>query len=780
LQNRLHFGQAQGTPLTEEPLRDAFDWAATSEAARATIAGTFPSSHDVAQCQTLLEACKAVSDLDIIPAEISEEQFDGKIKSWSETTSTSPSGRHLGRYKALFAASQYDKQDQDFEYTTFLRKQQAIKALTLSIINWCIRNGHVLERWKTIINVMIFKDSGDYRIHRLRVIHIYEADFNLTLAVKWRQLLHHADSNGLLNPGQFGGRPGCEAQFLAFLEELKFDIAYLSRRTLLTFDNDAMSCYDRIILALASLINLKYGQHRQVVVVHATTLEQTKYLLRMGMKLSAIEYSHSIRFPIHGSGQGSGNSPCIWLFISSTMFDIHASQAHGATFTSPDGTETIKLTMVGFVDDANSSTNNFQAQTQKSLDELCEMKQHDAQVWHDILNAGSQRLEVPKCSFHALYFRHLSNGTPMVEKAALKDRITILDADGNTVPIPAYAANRAHKTLGHWKCPGDPKQATQLKKLTEKARETSILLGTSPVDRTGATLAYHGAMVPSVKYPLPQSFFSQKALDKAQSTVMSTIIAKCGYNRKTSHAILYAPTAFAGGGFIHWYTLQGEGQISLFLKHWRSDTLISQTLRINAAWNQWQSRFSEPILESTDLPAPHLESRWYKSMRQFLHYWIGQGPESLHDFHIMDYAISSGLFDDEQIKIANYHRLYLNVTSVSELFDASGTHMLPHMFECIRPPWFNPSTVITLQRRPSGFQRRTVWKRLCREWCTHDLTIAASLTLGPRTVPGNVLRLRRETYWEVSVSYDSNQSKPGSRLLTASPSPSSFPESSFI
>jgi hypothetical protein len=79
----------------------------------------------------------------------------------------------------------------------------------------------ILERWKTIVNVMIFKNSWDYRIHRLRVIHIYEADFNLLLAVKWRQLLHHADTKGLLNPGQFGGRPGCEAQPLAFLKELK-------------------------------------------------------------------------------------------------------------------------------------------------------------------------------------------------------------------------------------------------------------------------------------------------------------------------------------------------------------------------------------------------------------------------------------------------------------------------------------------------------------------------------------------------------------------------------
>jgi hypothetical protein len=64
--------------------------------------------------------------------------------------------------------------------------------------------------------------------------------------------------------------------------------------------------------------------------------------------------------------------------------------------------------LVGFVDDANSSTN-----------EICALKQHDAQVWHDILNAdGGQKVELPKCSFHALYFCHLTNGTPKVENAA--------------------------------------------------------------------------------------------------------------------------------------------------------------------------------------------------------------------------------------------------------------------------------------------------------------------------------------------------------------------------
>jgi hypothetical protein len=97
---------------------------------------------------------------------------------------TSPSGRHLGRYKALFGKNKYDHDHDEYLYTELLRKQKAIASFVLLIINCCIGAGHVLERWKTIVNVMIFKDTGVYKIHRLRVIHIYEADFNLLLAVK--------------------------------------------------------------------------------------------------------------------------------------------------------------------------------------------------------------------------------------------------------------------------------------------------------------------------------------------------------------------------------------------------------------------------------------------------------------------------------------------------------------------------------------------------------------------------------------------------------------------
>jgi hypothetical protein len=128
-----------------------------------------------------------------------------------------------------------------------------------------------------------------------------------------------------------------------------------------------------------------------------------------------------------------------------------------------------------------------------------------------------------------------------------------------------------------------------------------------------------------------------------------------------------------------------------------------------------------------------------------------QPPERHGDVHIMEYAITCGHFDKDALHILNCCRLYLHVTTVSELFDATGQHMLPHMFNCTKPSYFNPDTIITLQRRPSEYQIRYRWKRLCREWSKSDGTIAESITLGPWLAPSNQLRLRRSTYFENSL-----------------------------
>ena len=747
LRNRLHFGQADGTPLTKPP----FSMAST-DAAEAILQGKCHLSSYSTQCQDLLNACQAIDGQDTISPTISKDEFRGKVMSWKERTTTSPSGRHLGRYKALFARGPLENKQENFHSlpgASLEKKQEAIASLLLSVINYCLRHQHVLPRWKTVVNVMIFKESRNYKIHRLRVIHIYEADFNMILALKWRRLLRETDNKQLLHPGQYGGRPGCEAQSLTLLEELKYDLAYLTRRTLVIFDNDASSCYDRILVPFASLINRRYGMHRNVVAVHAMTLQQAIFRLKTASGMSDISYQHCAQFPIHGTGQGSGNSPCIWLFISCTLFTAHQQKAHGVTYVAPDGQEQVHMSMVGFVDDSTGSCNDFQPSTQVPLSTILQRMEQDAQRWNTLLHCSGGKLELPKCSFHVLHFNFKPDGKPFPSIENYDGSIRIQDPESQcTISIPSKRAFEFHKTLGHHKSP-ITNETKSIEPLCAKANHLAHLMSMSPINRQGMQVAYHTIYIPTIRYTLPQSFYSKRLLEQCQAKSLHKIISKCGYNRHTARALLFAPTTFAGGGFLPWHVLQGEGQIQHVIKHWRTNTIISKTMRIALKWAQWQSGHAISILEDTTTKIPFLECRWIQSMRSFMaeigaSFFISPPitipKETSNDAFIMQIAREWGNFEDKDLHILNNCRLYLHLATISEMFDATGKQLMPHIWKCVREPWFAPTTYIVLQQRPSEYQIRTKWQKFCRHISKLNGEIAESISLGKWIVPGHKLR----------------------------------------
>ena len=127
---------------------------------------------------------------------------------------------------------------------------------------------------------MIAKDPGTPKIHRLRVIHLYEADYNLLLATKWRQGIHHAEDNNLLHPGLYGSRPGRSAIDPVLLEIWQNEIYQLSMKKGMTFNLDATSCYDRILASVASIASRRMGIKTEVTQVNTTTLERAQFRLK--------------------------------------------------------------------------------------------------------------------------------------------------------------------------------------------------------------------------------------------------------------------------------------------------------------------------------------------------------------------------------------------------------------------------------------------------------------------------------------------------------------------
>ena len=123
-------------------------------------------------------------------------------RNWKEQTTTSPSGRHLGHYHALYRPFKYDEIKKE-ENEKIERLQGIIIRLHHIMLQIAVKHKHVYKRWNTVVTQMIEKDPGSPKLHRLRVINLYDCDFNLLLKIYFRQFSRHCEDTNQLNEGSY-------------------------------------------------------------------------------------------------------------------------------------------------------------------------------------------------------------------------------------------------------------------------------------------------------------------------------------------------------------------------------------------------------------------------------------------------------------------------------------------------------------------------------------------------------------------------------------------------
>jgi hypothetical protein len=391
--NREHFSQAHGTPSTIEPLAQLIDWNAASMTSELILTGSYDASELGEITRSVLVPLTARQQ-DLIPTEISITDLKAKYKSWNESTSTSPSGRHLGHFKALLIPNPFPasvSNQPNPEHDLFEAKRGRIWELHHLMLNYALTHGFPYTRWQTVVNCMIEKDLGQPKTHRLRVIHLYKKDNNLILAMKWRTLTFQNETDRTFNQGQYGARPGLTAYDPVYIENLQNKIARASRRPYVKFSNDAQACYDHMIPNLANLASRAFGMNPLICKIQGETLRKARYKLKTALRISDAEYHHIDLFPIYGTGQGSGSSPALWLVTSSILFDAYEKRAHGSSYLSPDRQHSASVYMISFVDDSccqvlAPNDGPFNEQT------LIDLIRDDAQLWSDLLYVSGGKL----------------------------------------------------------------------------------------------------------------------------------------------------------------------------------------------------------------------------------------------------------------------------------------------------------------------------------------------------------------------------------------------------
>ena len=757
------------------------DWAASTYESELILEGDYDTSELEHFGKLLVEHMQATTALDSVPAALTEDEWIGKLKVWKESTSTSPSKLHLGHHKSL--VKEFEEEDKKPDDTSrwdslfgppantegaqpprqrgpsesLESMRTTLLAAQLQLMNYAISHQYVFDRWKTVVNMMILKEENNTKIHRLRVIHLYEADYNLLLGVKWRNLIHHTVDNNLLHPSQYGGIPGRDSITPVFITEMQYEIARATRKPLITLDFDATSCYDRIIENIASLAARSFGQHHQLCFVHARHLQQARYLLKTQLGISDTSYSHSRLFPIYGTGQGSANSPVIWCLISCRLFEAYETYCHGATFSSPCGKHTTKSNMLGFVDDTSAAVNDFQNHY-ATIETLFPKAQFDAQLWSNVLSSSGGALELPKVNYHAIYFDFENSGTPTMQEPAPHHRLEVDGHDGNgLIELTPLSPNKARKMLGCYSAPTGSTQAA-LKHIRSNAISRATTIFNSHLDAKCVWRYYHGMFLPSITYSFPANSIAKQDLDKIQSQTTRLFLPRLGYNRNTAKAIVYGPNIYGGIGMRNLWHEQGLAKLDTLVKHLRvPQSDATKHAHISIAWNQYIAGIGSPILASaSDTPIHYLNTVWIPDLVHFLqandiklelqqNHVIPLLREN--DTHIMDHAIRSNMFSTAQLRRINLCRLHLQVHTVSDISTACGRFLLPqalhhnkHKGKFIHP--FPTCLRIqgVHQPAPQCNHSWALWRKACNLLCANKQTRKLHQPLGKWIVPYTTIR----------------------------------------
>lgn len=735
--NITHFGQADGTPFTTDPLVQVLGYdGMTFQGTQLLETGILPHALQSVTPGPTRDVLNRIGDTTkkqpAITSLLSFDSFTKSIRKWRESTSTSPSGRHLGHYKSLLSidsnSSKYTESDPD----PGLDLLQILYHVAAAAFN----TGTTLPRWQNITTCMIEKLPGTPRINKVRVIHLYEADYNAFNKLVWqRGIVWDAHQKGTLNKAQSGSRPARTSIEVVLSKVMKYSYSTLSRTPMATMDNDAKSCYDRTVASLALLISHHFGVPDHICKTVGITLKSMAFRIRTAMGVSQQSYCHSDSTPIYGVGQGGTASPAFWLLVSSILMDCYEQKANGMSIHDPLRKMNVKQWLEALVDDTSLFTNLSDTY---DVSELVKALEHDAQYWASLLSVSGGCLELSKCFYYVLAWKFNDYGDPEpmtphdIDAITGRVRVQICEHGKDTpMPISIKHPDTAHKTLGVWKSMTG-NDSTHLTALTSRSKNMSSIVSTSGLFPYQADVAILMIYTPAMLYSLPAVNLSEKALDKIQYKALESFVPALGYNKGFSRAVMLGPSDYGGAAIPHLYTEASIQKIEYLMMHIRAKTELGTLFLITLAWIQLQAGIDEQYL-AQDRSLTYIDNNWFTGISDFLHQVNGRLViqntylpvlEREHDQFIMTAFLNiTPKLSKKQLRHLHNWRMYFQVQVLSDITSAKGDvildRYLKHDFITPIRPHGSTDRMTTLdwpvQSPPTLIKTFKLWQRCIRK-----------------------------------------------------------------
>jgi hypothetical protein len=172
------------------------------------------------------------------------------------------------------------------------------------------------------------------------------------------------------------------------------------------------------------------------------------------------------------------------------------------------------------------------------------------------------------------------------------------------------------------------------------------------------------------------------------------------------------------------YTEQGVNQIQAYLKYCRTDRQPSILCCIAIQWIQVSIGTGKFFLQDVLTPLPHSESKWFMSLQEYLATIKGSLEVNIPvmpplqrqgDFYLMDSVLSSNKFNNKEIRLNNYCRLYLQAITLSDVTLANGKHIDLSMMQGHPSQLSSESTMIWINQARPPDAAWVQWRKACVE-----------------------------------------------------------------
>ena len=270
---------------------------------------------------------------------------------------------------------------------------------------------------------------------RLRVIHLFEADYNLFLKLAYgKRLVKNAEKANALNDQQHGSRPRrMTTDALLLLARLEKDIIRQIKSNSAHMDNDATGCYDRIVVSLGMLACRRAGMPKHATACQANALRNMRYAIKQLTGISPKSYSGTPDDPLFGTGQGSGASGATWLCLAVILLNCldrlsKEDDIPGLFFADPWDEILAAWRVSAFVDDTNQGV--MDPTGKLSMPDLVEQMRKAGQLWETLLHISGGALNLAKCSW-TVQFWQWKKGRPSLMPMQPDDPALLMTSGDN-------------------------------------------------------------------------------------------------------------------------------------------------------------------------------------------------------------------------------------------------------------------------------------------------------------------------------------------------------------